>query len=66
MYMNIETVLIIGTFALLAMVAGWARMVYLGARNAGAAREDSRIRAAAARQAFKASHQAGRAGAEAR
>lgn len=66
MYMNIEVVLIIGTFALLAMAAGWSRMIYYGIRQRDTMQEDSRARAAAARQAFKAASRGEHAGAEAR
>lgn len=55
MYMNIEVVLVIGAFALLATAAGWARALYFGIRQADGARNESRERAAQARQAFKAS-----------
>ncbi len=55
MYMNLEVVLIIGVFALLATAAGWARMLYFGVRKASVIQEDSRARAAEARQTFKAS-----------
>lgn len=57
MYMNLEAVLIIGAFALLATAAGWVRMMYYGIRRRDAIQEDSRTRAAAARQAFKAARQ---------
>lgn len=66
MYMNLEVVLVIGAFALLATAAGWARAIYFGIRQAESARNDARERTAQARQAFKAQQQVERASAEAR
>jgi hypothetical protein len=53
--MTVEILPFIGLFALIATGAGWARQIYFALRESDAIRGDARARAAAARQAFKAS-----------